>query len=54
MGPSEPNQSLSPPSVGADHALPTLPAPLAPHRWQAAQRAREREELAAWLGIAAA
>ena len=43
-----------PPPAGADPPLPTLPAPLAPHHWQAAQRAREREELAAWLGIAAA
>jgi hypothetical protein len=43
-----------PPPAGVDHPLPTVPAPLAPHRWQAAQRAREREELAAWLGIAAA
>jgi hypothetical protein len=43
-----------PPSAGVDHPVPTGPAPLAPHRWQAAQRAREREELAAWLGIAAA
>lgn len=43
-----------PPPAGVDHPLPTLPAPIAPHRWQAAQRAREREELAAWLGAAAA
>jgi hypothetical protein len=43
-----------PPPAEADHPLPTLPAPLASHRWQAAQRAREREELAAWLGTAAA
>jgi len=42
-----------PPPAEADHPLPTLPAPLAPHRWQAARRKREREELAAWLGIAA-
>jgi hypothetical protein len=48
-------RSLSPPPPAeADHPLPTLPAPLAPHRWQAAQRARERGELARWLGIAAA
>ena len=48
-------RNLSPPPLaGADHLLPTLPAPLAPHRWQAAQRARERGELARWLGIAAA
>jgi hypothetical protein len=44
---------LPPPSVGADHTLLTLPAPLAQHRWQAEQRVRERRELAAWLGTAA-
>jgi hypothetical protein len=47
-------QNLSPPSsAGVDHPMPTLAATVSPHLWQAAQRSREREELARWLGAAA-
>jgi hypothetical protein len=42
-----------PPPAGVDHPLPTLAATVSPHSWQAAQRSREREELARWLGAAA-
>lgn len=47
-------RNLSPPSsAGVDHPMPTLAATVSLHSWQAAQRTREREELARWLGAAA-
>ena len=42
-----------PPSTADPPPLPTLAATVALHSWQAAQRSREREELARWLGAAA-
>lgn len=42
-----------PPSAADPPPMPTRAATVALHSWQAAQRSREREELARWLGAAA-
>ena len=42
-----------PPSTADPPPMPTRAATVALHSWQAAQRSREREELARWLGAAA-
>jgi hypothetical protein len=42
-----------PPSTADPPPMPTRAATVSLHSWQAAQRTREREELARWLGAAA-
>jgi len=42
-----------PPSTADPPPMPTRAATVSLHSWQAAQRSREREELARWLGAAA-
>jgi hypothetical protein len=48
-----PDHHCRPPSTADPPPLPTLAATASLHSWQAAQRSREREELARWLGAAA-
>ena len=57
-GTADPGRCLSdhhcrPPSTADPPPMPTRAATVALHSWQAAQRSREREELARWLGAAA-
>jgi hypothetical protein len=57
-GTADPGRCLSdhhcrPPSTADPPPMPTRAATVSPHSWQAAQRSREREELARWLGAAA-
>jgi hypothetical protein len=48
-----PDHHCRPPSTADPPPMPTRAATVSPHSWQAAQRSREREELARWLGAAA-